>query len=129
MIHRALLGSLERFLGVYIEHTAGNFPLWLSPTQVTILPISNKFVSYSQKLYQQLQKEHIRTVLDVSNESLGKKIRNSEDQKIPYMIIVGQKELDSNSISVRARGEQDLGSLKFTDFLADLKEKIDTKAL
>ncbi len=112
MIHRAIYGSLERFLAVLIEHFAGDFPLWLAPVQVAILPISEKFDVYAQEVEQQLKTQGIRVWRDESSESIGKKIRTAETQKFPLMLIVGQKEVDSKTVSVRARKDGDLGALK-----------------
>ncbi len=109
MIHRALLGSLERFMGVLIEHYAGDFPLWLAPVQVAVLPISEKFLDYAQKIQRDLFQAGIRSQLDTRNEKIGAKIRDAELQKMPYMAVVGQKEQEQNAISVRKRHQGDLG--------------------
>lgn len=129
MVHRAIIGSFERFLMILIEHFAGAFPVWLSPVQVAVLPVSDKSNDYAQEVFYELKNNGIRVELDQSDQSLGKKIRNAEDQKYPYMVIVGEKEAKDSTISVRQRGEQDLGSMDLTHFLSLLKEKIESKAL
>jgi len=129
MIHRALLGSLERFIGVLIEHYGGAFPLWLSPVQTSLLPISEKFVSYAQELQKKLKSVGVRVKIDNSNESLGKKIRQAEEQKTPYMLILGQKELDKKAVSVRQRGEKDLGQMTFDAFVDKIQAEINQKLI
>ena len=129
MIHRALLGSLERFIGVLIEHYGGAFPLWLSPVQVSLLPISEKFVSYAQEIQEKLKSVGVRTQLDNSDESLGKKIRQAEEEKVPYMLILGQKELDQKAVSVRQRGEKDLGQMTFSTFADKIQAEINQKLI
>ena len=129
MIHRALLGSLERFIGVLIEHYGGAFPLWLSPVQVSLLPISEKFVSYAQEIQEKLKSTGIRTHIDSSDESLGKKIRQAEKEKVPYMLILGQKELDQKAVSVRQRGEKDLGQMTFSAFTDKIQAEINQKLI
>jgi len=118
MIHRAMLGSLERFIGILIEHTAGAFPLWLAPVQAIVLPVSEKFLDYAQQVRDQLHTAGLRTKLDSRNEKLGYKIREAQLQKVPYMLVVGGREQESNSVSVRRRQGDDLGSLSVEDFLA-----------
>lgn len=129
MIHRALLGSLERFIGVLIEHYAGAFPLWLAPTQVSILPISEKFVDYAQEIAGQLKDLGVKVDIDDSDQSLGKKIHQSEAEKTPYMLIVGQKELDQKAVSVRQRGEKDLGQMQLSAFIDKIQAEIDQKLI
>jgi threonyl-tRNA synthetase len=123
MIHRALLGSIERFLGVYIEHTKGEFPLWLSPEQMWIIPVSEKSSEYANKIYSSLKKELLRVKLQDSSETLSKTIRNGELQKVPYLLIIGEKEKTSNSVSVRYRGK-DEGILPIEDFLKRIEEEL-----
>ena len=127
MVHRALLGSLERFFGTLIEYHAGNFPIWLCPTQVKVLPISDNYIDYAKKVNAELIKSGIRSEVDFKNEKIGYKIREAEIHKIPYMFIVGQKEMESDSISVRRHGEGDLGSFPISEFikkiLSEVKEK------
>lgn len=125
MIHRAPLGSLERFLAILIEHYAGAFPLWLSPVQVIILPISNKYKEYGLKVKNFLDKEEIRTEIDLENETLGKKIRTATLKKIPYMVIIGNKELKTEKCSVRTRQGKDLGQLTVLEFISILKSQIE----
>jgi threonyl-tRNA synthetase len=128
MIHRALLGSLERFLGVYIEHTAGSFPVWLSPLQVKIIPISENQVDYAVSLEEKLKAENIRIEVDSRSETMQKKIREAEEQKVPYMLVVGTREVEANTVSVRQRGEKSLGVMKIDKFLAKIKKDIELKA-
>ena len=125
ILHRGLTGSLERTLAVLIEHFAGAFPLWLSPVQVVILPISEKFLDYAEKVKKQLDESNIRNQIDLDNKSLGAKIRHSTLQKIPFMIIIGEKEKKSNSISVRTREGKDLGSIDINKFINQLKSQIE----
>jgi threonyl-tRNA synthetase len=127
MIHRALLGSLERFMGVYIEHIAGAFPVWLAPIQAQIIPVSQKFNKYGEQIKKQLQAENIRVELNDDNETLGKKIREGELQKIPYLLIIGEKEEKSDSVAVRDRKKGDLGPMKTKKFIVKIKEEIEKK--
>ncbi len=124
MIHRAPFGSMERFVGLLIEHTGGDFPLWLAPQQVIILPISDKYINYAKKVCKYLENYEIRTSIDNGNEKIGKKIRDAELKKIPFMVIVGEKEENDNLVSVRKRKEGDLGLKKLEDFLTILVEQI-----
>ncbi len=123
MIHRALLGSIERFLGVYIEHTKGEFPLWLSPEQIWIIPVSEKSLDYAKEVFSSLKKELLRVKLQESSETLSKTIRNGELQKIPYILVVGEKEKTTNAVSVRYRGK-DEGVLPIEEFLKRIKEEL-----
>ncbi len=116
MIHRAPFGSMERFLAVLIEHCAGNFPIWLTPEQVIILPISEKYQKYAEKVLNLLKNYDIRTLIDNRNEKTGKKIRDAETRKIPYMLIVGEKEEENQTVSVRKHKHGDLGSFTIEDF-------------
>ena len=125
ILHRGLTGSLERTMAILIEHFAGAFPLWLSPVQVIVLPISEKFLEPAQKIKEELAKNNIRVELNADNKSLGGKIRESTLQKIPYMVIIGEKELKSNSISVRKREGKDLGSIEINKFINQLKSQIE----
>ena len=124
MIHRAPFGSLERFLAILIEHTGGNFPLWLIPEQVVIIPISEKFTDYSNKILKLMKNYEIRAHIDVRSETIGKRIRDAEIKKIPYMVIIGEKELQEKNISVRKRGKEDLGSMSCDDFNNLIKKEI-----
>jgi threonyl-tRNA synthetase len=117
MIHRAPFGSMERFIGILIEHTAGNFPLWLSPEQVAILPISEKYHDYSDKVLKFLNKNDIRGLVDERAEKIGRKIRDAWASKIPVMIIVGEEESDNEEVSVRVQGEGDVGKFKLDEFV------------
>jgi threonyl-tRNA synthetase len=117
MIHRAPFGSMERFIGILIEHTAGNFPLWLSPEQVAILPISEKYHDYSDKVLKFLNKNDIRGLVDERAEKIGRKIRDAWASKIPVMIIVGEEESDNEEVSVRVQGEGDVGKFKLVEFV------------
>jgi threonyl-tRNA synthetase len=118
MIHRAPFGSMERFVAVLIEHTAGEFPLWLTPEQFIILPISDKYQAYSEKVMSELAKLDLRGSIDQRSEKTGKKIRDAEISKVPYMLIVGEKEENEGLVSVRRHGEGDLGAMKIEDFAA-----------
>lgn len=128
MVHKALLGSIERFLSVYIEHTAGNFPVWLSPVQVYIIPISEKHNDYAAKIYKSLKENNIRTEIDLRNEKMQGKIRDAQKNKVPFMIILGDKEIESETITVRTRNGENKFNLQFEKFLDDLTQKINTKA-
>nr|MBA3705045.1 threonine--tRNA ligase [Bacteroidota bacterium] len=125
MIHRAPFGSLERFVAVLIEHCAGKFPLWLTPEQVAVLPISEKYNDYAKKVLELLKNYDIRGLVDDRNEKIGKKIRDTELQKVPYMLIVGEKEEAENKISVRRQGEGDLGSYSIDEFAKIVSKEIE----
>lgn len=129
MIHRVIYGSIERFIGILIEHFAGKFPTWIAPVQVKILPIADKFQAYAKEISLQLENEDIRVELDDRNEKIGYKIREAQLQKVPYMIIVGEKEMESNTISVRSRDRGELGSQKINDFIGSVLEEIKNKSL
>lgn len=123
-IHRAPLGTHERFIGFLIEHFAGNFPIWLAPKQVAVLPISDKYLDYAKKVLQFLRNADIRGLLDDRDEKIGKKIRDSELKKVPYMLIVGEKEAAENKVSVRKHGEGDTGSVNIADFIQSVQDEI-----
>ena len=125
MIHRAPFGSMERFIAILIENTAGDFPLWLSPEQYIVLPISEKYADYAKKVSQLLEINDISGLVDERNEKTGKKIRDAELRKIPFMLVVGEKEEQEGSVSVRRRGEGDLGSMKLDDFVQYFKKEVD----
>lgn len=127
MIHRTLLGSMERFVATLIEHYAGAFPVWLAPVQVKVIPVSEKSLDYAQSVSEKLRAEDIRVELDERDERMQAKIRDAEKEKVPYMLIVGPKEAETGNVSVRRRGEIDLGPIKFETFLASLKENIDKR--
>ncbi len=124
MIHRAPFGSMERFIAVLLEHTAGNFPLWLTPEQVIILPISEKYKKYSKKVLSLLENSEIRTLVDNRNEKTGRKIRDAEVSKIPFMVIVGENEEKEETVSVRKHGEGDLGTFTIDEFITLIKKEI-----
>ncbi len=124
MIHRSAIGSLERTFAFLIEHYAGVFPLWLSPVQAVVIPVSEKFDEYAQKITKELKAAAIRVELDNSAETLGKRIRNAEQQKTPYILVVGEKEVEAGTVAVRKRGEGDLGALATSDFIANLTLEI-----
>lgn len=128
MIHRAPFGSMERFCAVLIEHTAGKFPVWLTPDQVVVLPISEKYNDYAQKVLNELNISDIRTVIDDRNEKIGRKIRDNELKRIPYLLIVGEKEAENGTVSVRRQGEGDKGTMtiaEFSDFLrSEIREQL-----
>ena len=125
MIHRAPFGSMERFVAVLIEHTAGKFPLWLTPDQAVILPISEKFNEYAYQIAEELNMQDIRVLVDDRNEKIGRKIRDNELKRIPYMLIVGEKEAENNEVSVRKQGEGDVGLMKITTFAGLIKEEVE----
>lgn len=124
VIHRAILGSTERFLGVIIEHFAGAFPLWLSPVQVQVLPVGLTHTEACKQLADQLTAQSIRATVDDSSESVGKKIRNAEKMKVPYMLVIGDKEKDLKVLSVRKRGSKDTIESTREDFIRHATEKI-----
>ncbi|MCD6332783.1 MAG: threonine--tRNA ligase [Bacteroidales bacterium] len=125
MIHRAPFGSMERFVAVLIEHTAGKFPLWLAPDQAVIIPVSEKFNNYAQSVLKSLNNSDIRTLIDERNEKVGKKIRDNELKHIPYLLIVGEKEQISKTVSVRKQGEGDLGVMKLSEFVKFINDELD----
>jgi threonyl-tRNA synthetase len=125
MIHRAPFGSMERFVAVLIEHTAGKFPLWLAPDQAVILPISEKYNDYAAQVEQELRRQDIRVFIDERNEKIGRKIRDNELKKIPYMLVIGEKEAENQEVSVRKQGEGDVGSMKITTFATLLNTEIE----
>ena len=127
VIHRAPFGSLERFIGILIEHFAGEFPLWLAPTQVVIIPVSQNFMDYSVQILDELKKNNIRVELDERSEKVGYKIRDWEMKKIPYMLILGEKEVSSGKVSVRKHKKGDLGSFELDKFINNIKDEINTK--
>lgn len=128
MLHRAVMGSLERFIGTLIEHYAGNFPLWLAPTQIAVIPIKLEQNEFAQKISDSLRNEGLRVIVDNTNETLGKRIREITMKKVPYVLVVGQKELEANLVSVRKRGGEDLGVMSLDSFKAlASKEIVDKK--
>lgn len=123
IIHRAPLSTHERFIGFLLEHYAGNLPVWLSPKQVSVLPISDKYVPYAQKLAEILKKSDIRALYDDRNEKIGKKIRDAEMKKIPYMLVVGEQEMQNETVSVRKHGTGDIGTLSIATFIEQIKQE------
>jgi threonyl-tRNA synthetase len=121
MIHRAPFGSMERFVAVLIEHCAGNFPLWLAPDQIAVLPISERFNDYAKEVFDKLKEQDIRGILDDRDEKIGRKIRDAETKKIPYMLIVGEKEVADNKVAVRRHGQGDQGSVLLDEFVAKFR--------
>jgi threonyl-tRNA synthetase len=129
MIHRAILGSLERFIGIIIEHFAGAFPFWLAPVQVTVLPLSEKFVDYAATVAETLKAANLRVEVDQSNEKLGAKIRNAQLQKIPFMLVVGEKEAAAGTVTLRKRSGGDQPTLTVEELIEMAKELVKTRAL
>lgn len=124
MIHRAPFGSMERFVAVLIEHCGGNFPLWLTPEQLTILPISEKYQKYAEKVFNLMENAEIRAQIDTRSEKMGRKIRDAEMSKIPYMLVVGEKEEETGTVSVRRHGEGDLGTFKVEELIAMIQKEV-----
>jgi threonyl-tRNA synthetase len=124
MIHRAPFGSMERFVAILLEHTGGNFPLWLTPEQVMILSISEKYEKYAQKVLNLLENDEIRALADDRNETVGKKIREAEMNKFPYMIIVGEEEEANNTVTVRKHGGEEIGTIKVKEFVDLINNEI-----
>ena len=128
MIHRALLGSIERFIGVITEHFAGAFPAWLSPVQVKLLPVTDRAMDYAKNVAAQLDSQGFRVEVDGRNEKIGKKIREATLEKIPFMLVVGDRDMEAGTVSVRTRTGEDLGAMSLADFAAKLHETVDSKA-
>jgi threonyl-tRNA synthetase len=129
MIHRAILGSLERFIGIIIEHFAGAFPLWLAPVQVAVLPVSEKFLDYGDEVGREMQRAGLRVQVDRSNEKLGAKIRTAQLQKIPFMLVVGEKEAQNRTVALRKRSGGDQGSMTIEEVVVEAKRLIDSRSL
>jgi threonyl-tRNA synthetase len=129
MIHRAILGSLERFIGIIIEHFAGAFPVWIAPVQATVLPLSEKFIDYANETARKLREAGLRVEVDASNEKLGAKIRDAQLEKIPYMLIVGEKEASAGTVSLRKRTGGDQGSIGLDQFISEARQRIASRAL
>jgi threonyl-tRNA synthetase len=127
MLHRALLGSLERFMGVLIEHTAGNFPVWLSPVQVVILPITDRNLPFSEKVKGKLHQAGVRVELDERSERLSAKIRDAEMQRVPFMLVVGDREEENDQVSIRFRDKEEQETLKVDQFVELITDKIQNK--
>jgi threonyl-tRNA synthetase len=128
MVHRALYGSIERFFGILIEHYAGAFPVWLAPVQAVVLPITDRQAEYARKVADQLRDAGLRVELDDRKEKVNLKIRDAQLQKIPYMLVVGDREAQDGTVSVRNRKHADQGAQKMEEFLAAIQRLIDTKA-
>ncbi|KKU00534.1 MAG: Threonine-tRNA ligase [Candidatus Collierbacteria bacterium GW2011_GWB2_45_17] len=129
MLHRAIIGSAERTMMILIEHFGGAFPVWLSPIQVAILPVSEKTMAYAEEVMKKLEEQDVRVELNRDADSLGKKIRNAEASKVPYMLIVGEKEAESNQVSVRQRGQKDLGAMTLAEFAGKIIKEDREKSL
>ncbi|MFQ6115977.1 MAG: His/Gly/Thr/Pro-type tRNA ligase C-terminal domain-containing protein, partial [bacterium] len=129
VIHRAPFGSMERFMGILIEHFAGAFPLWLAPTQVIVLTITDEYMDYGRQVYEKLISADLRAELDERSEKIGYKIREAETQKIPYMLVVGKEEVTNNLVAVRKRKQGDLGKSTLSEFLKRVKNEIQDKSL
>lgn len=128
MVHRAILGSVERFMGIVIEHYAGAFPTWLSPLQVAVLPVSETHNDYAATVYKALKEAGVRVELNTSNESLGKKIREGKTKKVPYLLVLGEKEVQAKTITVESRAKGPLGALSLDTFVSQIKEEIASRA-
>jgi threonyl-tRNA synthetase len=128
MVHRALYGSIERFFGILIEHYAGAFPVWLAPVQAIVLPITDRHLEYAQKVKDRLVAEGLRATLDDRSEKVNLKIRDAQLQKIPYMLVVGDREAENGTVSVRNRKHADQGAQSVDEFLTGIRKLIETKA-
>jgi threonyl-tRNA synthetase len=124
MLHRAILGSLERFIGILIEQHAGTFPVWLSPVQAMVLDIADRHADYASQIMRELEQQGIRVKIDLRNEKIGFKIREHSMQRVPYLVIIGDKELEDQTITVRTQKGEDLGSLSISEFTERLKQEI-----
>jgi len=129
MIHRVVLGSIERFIGVITEHFAGAFPVWLAPVQVKVMPITDRCAEYATQIADRLNELGMRAETDLRNEKIGYKIREAQVQKLPYMLVVGDKEAENGTVSVRTRSGVDLGAMPVDEFIAKIQEEIRTKAI
>ena len=129
MLHRAMFGSIERFLGILIEHFAGKFPLWMAPVQIEVIPVSEKTNEYAEKVYEELKNRGFRVEIDTRNSQMGAKIRDAQMRKINYMLILGEKERDNSSISVRTRNNENINDIKLDKFMDDLSEEIKEKRM
>jgi len=127
MIHRTVLGSMERFIAILTEHYAGAFPLWLAPVQIVVMPITERAHEYAQSVYDKLFALGFRVETDFRNEKIGFKIREAQLQKIPYMLVLGDKEVESGLVAIRKRGEGDVGAMRFDEFAAKLADEVREK--
>ena len=128
MIHRVVLGSIERFIGVITEHFAGAFPTWLSPVQVKVLPVTDRAAEYADQVASKLDNMGFRVEVDHRNEKIGKKIREAQLEKVPYMLVVGDRDMENGTVSPRHRADGDLGAMSFDEFAALLTDVVNTKA-
>ena len=124
IIHRAIFGTFERFIGILIEHYAGNFPVWLAPVQVKVITVGSAHRNFAKKLHEQFIKEGIRSELDEANDTVGYKIRMAEKQKVPYMLVIGDKELKSKSLNIRIRGQKQIKRMPLKIFTSRVKKEI-----
>jgi threonyl-tRNA synthetase len=129
MIHRAVFGSLERFIAIYLEHTGGDLPLWLAPVQAVVLPVAERHEEYARKVCDALREAGVRAELDARNETLGYRVRAAETQKIPYLLVAGDRERSSSSVTVRRRHRPDQRTLAVDEFRAVVKEEIRTRGI
>ena len=127
MIHRVCFGSIERFIGILIEHYAGKFPVWLAPVQVKVIPVSEKSMDYATGVYEKLRAAGIRTELDHKDEKVGYKIRQAQLEKVPYMAVIGRAEAENGQVAIRKRGDGDQGALALQDFINQVLDEIDSK--
>jgi threonyl-tRNA synthetase len=127
MIHRAILGSIERFIGTLIEHYAGAFPVWLSPVQVVVIPIKSEHLDFSRQIKENLQSKGVRVIIDNRNESLNKRIRENTLKKIPYLLIIGDSEILAGAVAVRKRGGGDMGCLTVDAFIQEITQDVAAK--
>ena len=129
LVHRALFGSFERFIGIITEHFAGKFPVWLAPVQVKVLPISDNQLDYARNVVEVLEAKGIRVELDDRQEKIGYKIREAQLSKVPYMLILGEKEVEAGAVGVRARVKGDIGAMKLEEFISKLEDEINSKVI
>jgi len=129
MIHRVVFGSIERFIGIITEHFAGAFPTWLAPVQVKVIPISEKHTAYAAEVLSKLEARGIRAEADTRNEKMGYKIREAQLQKIPYMLVVGDKEAEAGTVSLRSRNNGDEGTVSIDEFIARICEETESRSL
>src|SRR5207253_7538406 len=129
MVHRALFGSIERFFGVLIEHYAGAFPLWLAPVQVAVLPITDRINEYAEKVSEELKGAGLRVELNLRSDKIGAKIRDAQMQKVPFMLVLGDRELEESKVAVRERSKGDIGAMSLAEFTVLAQRLVETRAL
>jgi threonyl-tRNA synthetase len=129
MVHRALFGSIERFFGVLIEHYAGAFPLWLAPVQVSVLPITDRINEYAERVVQQLRSEQLRVEANLRSEKIGAKIREAQLRKVPFMLVLGDREMEQGNVAVRERSKGDIGVMSVDEFTKLARRLVETRAL